>query len=128
MLSTLFLGCDFERYFGFFGCNVLKISIKSNSSIVSFKISVALIFCLEDLSIDVSRVLKSPTIIVLSVFPFMYISIFFLFKFIYFYFWLRWVFVAARGLSLVAANGGVLVFAVHGLLIAVASLVAEHGL
>ena len=30
---------------------------------------------------------------------------------IYFYFWLRWVFVA-----------------VHGLLIAVASLVAEHGL
>ena len=34
-------------------------------------------------------------------------------------FWLCWVFVAARGLSLVA---------VHGLLIAVASLVAEHGL
>ena len=29
---------------------------------------------------------------------------FFFFKFIYF--WLRWVFVAARGLSLVAANGG----------------------
>ena len=35
------------------------------------------------------------------------------------YFWLCWVFVAARGLSLVA---------VGGLLIAVASLVAEHGL
>ena len=32
---------------------------------------------------------------------------FFLNKFIYlFYFWLRWVFVAARGLSLVAASGG----------------------
>ena len=46
----------------FFGCNVLKISIKSNFSIVSFRISVALlIFCLEDLSIDVSGVLKSPT-------------------------------------------------------------------
>ena len=26
--------------------------------------------------------------------------------FIYFYFWLPWVFVAARGLSLVAASGG----------------------
>ena len=32
---------------------------------------------------------------------------FFLNKFIYLiYFWLRWVFVAARGLSLVAASGG----------------------
>ena len=31
----------------------------------------------------------------------------FLYKFIYFiYFWLRWVFVAARGLSLVAVSGG----------------------
>ena len=39
--------------------------------------------------------------------------------FIYIYFWLRWVFVAACRLSLVAACG---------LLIAVASLVAEHGL
>ena len=29
-----------------------------------------------------------------------------LFYFIYFYFWLCWVFVAARGLSLVAASGG----------------------
>ena len=35
------------------------------------------------------------------------------------YFWLSWVFVAARRLSLVAASG---------LLIAVASLVVEHGL
>ena len=33
--------------------------------------------------------------------------LFFLFlRFIYFYFWLRWVFVAARGLSLVAASTG----------------------
>ena len=45
-------------------------------------------------------------------------SFFFFFnKFIYF--WLLWVFVAAHGLSLVAASG---------LLIAVASLVAEHRL
>ena len=43
------------------------------------------------------------------------------------YFWLHRVFVAARGLSLVVASGGYSV-AVHGLLIAVASLVAEHGL
>ena len=35
------------------------------------------------------------------------------------YFWLCWVFVAPHGLPLVA---------VHGLLIAVASIVAEHGL
>ena len=51
----------------------------------------------------------------------------FFFKFIYF--WLRWIFVAAHGLSLVAAGGGGLLFvAVRGLLIALASLVAEHGL
>ena len=54
------------------------------------------------------------------------ILFFFLF-YIFIYFWLRWVFVAVRGLSLVAASGGYSV-AVRGLLIAVASLVAEHGL
>ena len=43
----------------FCGCNVLKISIKSNCSIVPFRIFFALlIFYLEDLSTDVSRVLK----------------------------------------------------------------------
>ena len=47
--------------------------------------------------------------------------------FIY-YFWLRWVFIAARGLSLVVASRGLLFVVVHGLLIAVASLVTEHGL
>ena len=50
-----------------------------------------------------------------------------LFVCLFIYLLLRWVFVAARGLSLVAANG-LLFVAVHGLLIAVASLVAEHGL
>ena len=36
------------------------------------------------------------------------VSVFFFFKFIYLfiYFWLRWVFVSVRGLSLVAASGG----------------------
>ena len=42
-------------------------------------------------------------------------------------FWLYWVFVAVCGLSLVAESGATLI-AVHGLLIAAASLVVEHGL
>ena len=52
-------------------------SIKSNFSGISFRISVALlIFCPEDLSIDVSGVLKSPTMIVFpSISPFMSVSI-----------------------------------------------------
>ena len=58
-------------------------------------------------------------------------SFFFFFfnKFIYLfiYFWLRWVFVAVCRLSLVAASWGYS-FVAGGLLIAVASLVAEHGL
>ena len=52
-------------------CNVLKISIKSNYFVVSFRVSIALlIFCFKDLSIDVSGVLKSPTIVVFSSIPF----------------------------------------------------------
>ena len=46
--------------------------------------------------------------------------------YLFIYFWLRWVFIA-HGLSLVVARG-LLFVAVHGLLIAVAFLVAEHGL
>ena len=42
--------------------------------------------------------------------------------------WLCWVFVAVSGLSLVAASEGYSLVAVRGLLIAVASLVAEHWL
>ena len=44
------------------------------------------------------------------------------------YFWLCWVFIAAHWLSLVAVSRGCSPVAVHGPLIAVASLVAEHGL
>ena len=48
------------------GWNVLKVSIRSSWSIMSFTVCVSLlIFCLVDLSIVVSGVLKSPTIIVL---------------------------------------------------------------
>ena len=52
---------------------------------------------------------------------------FFLINF-YIYFWLHWVFVAARGLFSSCSERGLLFIAVLGLLILVASLVAEHGL
>ena len=60
--------------------------------------------------------------------PYMYFSFDLFFNL--FYFWLCWVFTAALGLSLVAAiwDGGYSEFAVHKLLTAGASLVAEHGL
>ena len=59
-----------------FGWNVLKISMRSISSNMSFKTCVSLlIFCFDDLSIGVSGVIKSPTIIVLlSVSPFTSVS------------------------------------------------------
>ena len=44
------------------------------------------------------------------------------------YFWLCWVSIAAYGLSLVMVSGSCSPVAVHGLLIAVASLVSEYGL
>ena len=60
-----------------FGWNVLKRSMKSISLNVSFKTYVSLaIFCFDDVSIDVSGVLKSPTIIVLvSISLFMSVSV-----------------------------------------------------
>ena len=58
---------------------------------------------------------------------FIYLSIY-----LFIYLWLCWVFIAVvglhHGLSLVAASGGYSFVVVRGLLIAVASLVAEHGL
>ena len=50
------------------------------------------------------------------------------FTFIYLFIWLRWVFVAVCGLSLVVVSGGYPFVAVRRLLIVVASLVAERGL
>ena len=47
--------------------------------------------------------------------------------FLRFIFWLWWVFVAARGLSLVAESGGYTLIAALGQPFAVASLVAEYG-
>ena len=50
------------------------------------------------------------------------------FYFFIFTFWLCWVFVAACGLFSSCGERGPLFIAVRGLLIAVASLVAEHRL
>ena len=52
----------------------------------------------------------------------------YLFLNLFIYFWLHWVFVAAGGLSLVAASGGYSSLRVCRLLAAVASLLADHGL
>ena len=60
--------CAFEMnvYFASLGWKALYISVKSISSRVFFNAAISLlIFCLEDLSIFDSGVLKSPTIIVL---------------------------------------------------------------
>ena len=64
-------------YFSAFGWNILKISMRSISSNISFKTCVSLlIFCFDDLSVGVSGVLNSPTIIVLlSISPFMSVSV-----------------------------------------------------
>ena len=51
-----------------------------------------------------------------------------LFIYLFIYFWLRWVFVAARRLLSGCGERGPHLAAVRGLLTAVASLVAEHGL
>ena len=50
----------------------------------------------------------------------------FLHFFFFLMFWLHWVFIAVRGLSVVAASEGYSRVAVQGLLTAAASLVAEH--
>ena len=57
--------CALEKvYSSAFGWNVLKISMKSILSNVSFKAYVSLlIFCFDEVSIGVSGVLKSPTTI-----------------------------------------------------------------
>ena len=66
-----------KKRYSAFEWNVLKISMRSILSNVSFKTRVSLlIFCFDDLSIGVSGVLKSPTIIVLlSISPFMSVSV-----------------------------------------------------
>ena len=71
--------CALEKkmYSSAFGWKVLKISLRSVWSSVSFKVCASLlILCFDDLSIDDSGVLKSPTIIVLlSISPLMPVSV-----------------------------------------------------
>ena len=58
-------------YSSAFGWKVLKVSVRSIWSNISFKICVSLlIFCFDKLSMGESGVLKSPNIIVLlSIYP-----------------------------------------------------------
>ena len=51
-----------------------------------------------------------------------------IYLFIFIYFWLLWVFVAARGLSLVAPSGGYSLLRCAGFLLQWLLFVAEHGL
>ena len=69
-----------ECVFYCFWINVLHICINSVWFNASFQASDSLlIFCLDDLPIDVSEVLKSTTVIVLlSIFPFMFVNICFM--------------------------------------------------
>ena len=70
--------CALEKkvYSSAFGWNVLKISMRSISYNVSFKICVSLlIFCFDDLSIGVSGVLKSTMIVLLSLSLLMSVSV-----------------------------------------------------
>ena len=77
ILDNVLCALEKKVYSSSLGWNLLKISMRSISSNVSCKTCVSLlIFCFDDLSIGVSRVLKSPTIIVLlSVSPFMSVSV-----------------------------------------------------
>ena len=57
---------------------------------------------------------------------FSFLKTLFIYLFIYIYSWLHWVFIAVCRLSLVVGAQGLLSLASQGLLVAVASLAAEH--
>ena len=67
--------------------------------------------------------LSNSELFLYHVFFFINLKIYFLIQF-----WLYWVFIAACGLSLVAGSEGYSLVTVPGILIAAASLVAEHKL
>lgn len=68
-------------YFAVFGWNGLYMSIQSIYSSVSFKATVPLLtFCVDDVSIDIREMLRSPTSIsLLLVSPFRSVSICFIY-------------------------------------------------
>ena len=78
ILENISYALEKKVYSSAFGWNALKVSIRSISSNVSFKIYVSLLtFCFDDLSIGVSGVLKFPTItVLLSISPFMSVGVF----------------------------------------------------
>ena len=66
ILENVLCALEKKLYSSAFGWNVLKLSMRSITSNVSFKTHVSLlIFYFGDLSVGVSGMLKSPTIIVL---------------------------------------------------------------
>ena len=75
---------------------------------------------------SLKKILFLSIFCILSLKKILFLSIFF--KELFIYFWLHWVFIATRGLSLVAASGGYSLVVVCGLFVAVASLVSEHRL
>ena len=77
VLETVPCALEKKVYSEFFRWNVLKMAIKSNFSTASLRSSVALLaFCPEDLAIDVSGVLMSPTVIVFPpISPFLSVNI-----------------------------------------------------
>ena len=69
-----------KRVYSAFGWNDLQKSISYTWSNVSFKAYASLVLCLDDLSIGIIEVLKSPAIIVLLLIsPFTAVSIFFMY-------------------------------------------------
>ena len=76
-------------------------------------------------------ILSSPRVRTRAAYTFMWVCVHyfwfvFYFVFVCLFIWLCWVFIACKGLSLVAVSKGDSLIVVHGLLTAVASLVAEH--
>ena len=67
ILETVPCALEKKVYYSSFGWHLLKISVRFISSHVSFKTCVsALVFCFDDLSIGVSRVLKLTTVLLLQ--------------------------------------------------------------
>ena len=81
ILENVLCALEKKVYYSAFGWNVLKISMKSILSNISFKTCVSLlIFYFDDLSIGVSGVLKSPTnVVLLTVSPSTFASVSFMY-------------------------------------------------
>ena len=120
------IGCLFILFMVSFAVQKLISLIRSHLFILTF-ISIALVDWPKKTLVQLMSENGLPMFSSRS-FLFVCLFVFLKNKFIYFlfiYFWLHWVFIAACGLSLVAASGGYSSLRCGGVLIAVASLVAE---